>query len=111
MLKDFSRDKHWLAALDDEGPVFEEADPEDEQLIRSLARFAPGSIKLLTRDQPLLDAHPDQTSTPTRYCQQSTEANKLDFIDLKAQQDVVRGAVERNLHRVLEPSPAMGKRS
>lgn len=101
LLKDFSRDKQWLAALAEEGPVFEEADPEDEQLIRALARFAPGSIKLLTRDQPLLDAHPDKTITPTRYCQQSAEANKVDFIDLKAQQDVVRGAVERNMHRVL----------
>jgi len=46
--------------------VFSAHDPEDEQLIRALDRFAPGTIKLLTRDQPLLDAHPDKTISPER---------------------------------------------
>ena len=49
LLKEFAADKHWLGALAGEGPVFEAPDPEDEQLIRALDRFAPGKMKLLTR--------------------------------------------------------------
>ncbi len=52
-LKGFAQDKHWLAALADEGNVFDSPDPEDEQLIRALGRFAPGTIKLLTRGAKL----------------------------------------------------------
>jgi len=40
-LKAFAQDKHWLAALACEGNVFDSPDPEDEQLIKALARFAP----------------------------------------------------------------------
>ena len=41
VLKTFAEDKQWLAALAAEGAVFDSEDPEDEQLIRALDRFAP----------------------------------------------------------------------
>ncbi len=101
LLKSFTTNIHWLAALATEGDVFDVNDPEDEQLIRALDRFAPGSIKLLTRDKPLLEAYADKTITPTNFCQLKADSYRLEFIDLKTQQDAIRPQLERNIHRVL----------
>jgi len=100
-LHEFVSDKHWLAALANEGDVFSAVDPEDEQLIRALDRFEPGSIKLLTRDQYLLTEHSDKTISPEQYCQLKTEGCQLNFIDLKTQQDHIRSQLEKNIHHVL----------
>jgi len=83
--------------------VFSAHDPEDEQLIRALDRFVPGTIKLLTRDQPLLDAHPDKTISPERVIQrlEKTLHNSIDFIDLAAQQQFIRPKLEKKIHKVL----------
>ena len=72
-LNAFVADKQWLAALAGEGAVFTSEDSEDEQLIRALDRFKPNTIKLLTRDEVLLETHPDKTISPQRYCQQPVE--------------------------------------
>ena len=101
VLKTFAEDKQWLAALAAEGAVFDSEDPEDEQLIRALDRFAPGTIKLLTRDQDLCDQYPERTITPAAYLAQPAPPRSLDFIDLAAQQRHLRPQLERNLHRVL----------
>ena len=101
LLKNFAEDKHWLATLAGEGDVFNADDPEDEQLLRSLDRFAPGAIALLTRDKVMLKKAPERTITPEQYCRQSTVDRTLDFIDLKTQQDAVRPQLEKNIHRVL----------
>lgn len=101
LLEEFCRDKNWLAALGGEGPVFDADDPEDEQLIVALKRFAEGSAKLLTRDQGLLTKHPDRTSSPESYLNQGVSGTKSDFIDLKRQQDGIRPALEKGIHRVL----------
>ena len=100
-LKEFCADKHWLAALADEGNVFDSPDPEDEQLIRALARFAPGTIKLLTRDEKLQALYPQHTVSPMDYLSQAQPAKPIDFIDLAAQQDRLRPQLERSIHRVL----------
>jgi UDP-2-acetamido-2-deoxy-ribo-hexuluronate aminotransferase len=102
LLDEFANGKHWLAALAGEGPVFNSQDPEDEQLLRALDRFAPGLIKLLTRDELLLASHPGKTISPEAYCQQAGGGTRpIDFIDLKTQQDAIRPRLERNIHRVL----------
>ncbi len=101
VLQKFTADKQWLASLASEGAVFSAKDPEDEQLIRALDRFEQGTIKLLTRDEPLLEAYPEKTITPTDFCQLPTEERKLQFIDLKTQQDIIRQQLEKNIHRVL----------
>ena len=101
LLSEFVKDKQWLAALAAEGAVFDSPDPEDAQLIRALDRFAPGTIKLLTRDERLLTEHPDKTIKPDAYCRLGQPDPKIDFIDLKTQQDALRPHLERNLHRVL----------
>ncbi len=101
LLQDFCADKHWLAALAGEGPVFNSPDPEDEQLIRALGRFAAGSIKLLTRDEALCQRHPDLAITPGQYLATLLTPKPIDFIDLKAQQDAIRPQLEQNIHRVL----------
>lgn len=101
LLSEFAKDKHWLAALSEEGPVFTTPDTEDEQLLRSLNRFPSGTIKILTRDQYLLTAHPAKTIDPAAYCNLDLVEKPIDFIDLKTQQDNIRPQLESNLHRVL----------
>lgn len=101
VLKELASDKHWLASLAHEGIVFDSVDPEDEQLIRSLSRFATGAIKLLTRDEPLCELYPDLTITPQQYLETPSQHKAIDFIDLKTQQDLIRPALEKNIHRVL----------
>lgn len=101
LLKAFAADKQWLASLAGEGDVFDSPDPEDEQLIRALDRFKPGSIKLLTRDSMLCERYPQHTITPEQYLQIPSQPKAIDFMDLAAQQDKLRPQLERNIHRVL----------
>ena len=101
LLKSFAKDKHWLAALAGEGDVFDSPDPEDEQLICSLARFEPGKIRLLTRDGALCERHPDLTITPEAFLQAEPSPKPMDFVDLAAQQDRLRPQLETAIHRVL----------
>ena len=100
-LQEFALDKHWLAALAGEGDVFSAPDCEDEQLLRALDRFAPGTIKLLTRDSGLLQSHPDRTVSPEQFCSIQVEPQKIDFIDLRTQQDRIRPQLEEGSHRIL----------
>lgn len=104
-LQEFAQDKNWLAALAAEGNVFASPDPEDEQLIHALTRFAPGSIQLLTRDERLIARHPGKGITPTQYLQTAaqavTQTAPLHFIDLAAQQDQLRPQLEQRIHAVL----------
>jgi UDP-2-acetamido-2-deoxy-ribo-hexuluronate aminotransferase len=100
-LKMFVQDKHWLASLAGEGDVFDSPDPGYEQLILALSRFAPGSIKVLTRDELLCERYPAQTISPQQYLQIPQQSKAIDFIDLKTQQDRIRTALENNIHRVL----------
>jgi UDP-2-acetamido-2-deoxy-ribo-hexuluronate aminotransferase len=100
LLKTFAADKHWLAALAGEGEVFDSEDPEDEQLIRALARLGPDA-RLLSRDGPLAERYPDRVLSPAVYLAMDRPLRALEFIDLKTPQDAIRPALERNLHRVL----------
>lgn len=102
LLQKFSEGRHWLAALAEEGNVFTSEEPENEQLVRSLDRFPSGSIKLLTRDDVLLQSCPEKTISPEKFCLETfNPSRQIDFIDLKTQQDAIRPALEKNLHRVL----------
>ncbi len=101
LLKAFSANKHWLASLSDEGDIFDSEDTETEQLIRALDRFAPGTAKILTRDTLLCNSHPELAISPQQFLQSPPQQKTVEFIDLKAQQDAIRPALERNLHRVL----------
>jgi UDP-2-acetamido-2-deoxy-ribo-hexuluronate aminotransferase len=101
-LSEFVRDKNYLAALSSEGNVFDTDDPEDEQLVRALSRFAAGSIKLLTRDQRLLESNPDQTISPEDFSRLPASPSQINFIDLKAQQESIRPQLEKNIHTVLQ---------
>ena len=101
ILKVFTEDKHWLAALSSDCAVFDSPDPEDEQLIQALTRFTFGSIKLLTRDKKLQSWYPQQTISPVEYLGQEQSVKPINFIDLAAQQDHLRPQLEQNIHRVL----------
>jgi UDP-2-acetamido-2-deoxy-ribo-hexuluronate aminotransferase len=101
MLKAFTADKHWLAALSGEGEVFGSEDPEDEQLVRALGRFNKGEIAFLTRDERLLDRQDSDILSPEAYLALNVSSKPIDFIDLKTQQDAIRPQLEQNIHRVL----------
>jgi len=101
LLQAFAADKQWLAALAGEGAVFDSPDPEHAQLLRALSRFPPGAIKLLTRDEALLEAHPEHCLSPAAYCQQPAAEHDIGFVDLKTQQDVLRPRLEQGIHRIL----------
>lgn len=100
ILQGFCADKQWLAALAEEGSVFDSEDPEDEQLIRALRRFREGKIKILTRDADLIEKC-THAITPEEYLQSDHQPKPIDFIDLKTQQDTIRPNLERSIHRVL----------
>lgn len=100
LLRDFCADQQWLAALASEGDVFASDDPEDEQLIRALARLG-NEARLLSRDESLAARYPDRVISPETYLALDRPPRPLTFIDLQAQQDRIRPALERNLHRVL----------
>ena len=100
LIREFARDKHWLASLACEGDVFESDDPEDEQLIRALDRFGAEKIRLLTRDALLQDKCSAAVS-PEVYLSMGAGKKNINFIDLKIQQDVIRPVLERGIHRVL----------
>lgn len=102
LLRLFVSDKHWLASLAEEGPVFDSLDPEDDQLIRALRRFTPGNIKLLTRDELLYERFPDLAITPQQYLEMPSRHKAIDFIDLKSQQDSIRPDLEHRIHTVLQ---------
>ncbi len=101
LLRAFCEDKEWLASLAGEGGLFDNEDPEQEQLIRALDRFAPGSIKILTRDSLLRRQYPQLTVTPADYLKAPLKPKKFDFMDLQSQQQRIRPALEKNVHRVL----------
>lgn len=100
LLKEFSADKQWLTALAGEGNVFESDDPEDEQLIRALQRFAAGTILLLTRDKGMLKKCP-QAIRPLDFLGLEDNRLPIDFINLKKQQDCIRPDLELRTHTVL----------
>jgi UDP-2-acetamido-2-deoxy-ribo-hexuluronate aminotransferase len=100
LLKIFAADKQWLAALAGEGDVFDSEDPEDEQLIRALARLGPDAW-LLSCDEPLAERYPERVLSPATYLAMDRPSRALEFMDLKARQASIRPALERNLHRVL----------
>ena len=94
----------WLAALSGEGNVYGCDDPEDEQLILSLDRFPQNTALLLTRDKPMLKRAGALAITPEAFieaCKRESKQPDIDFIDLKTQQDLIRPALENNIHRVL----------
>ena len=101
LLQEFSADKHWLAALAGEGPVFDAHNPGQEQLLRALDRFPAGSVKLLTRNAQLTAAHPELTITPEKYLALDLPQATMPFVDLSTQQDRVRPRLERHMHTVL----------
>jgi UDP-2-acetamido-2-deoxy-ribo-hexuluronate aminotransferase len=100
LLKAFSADKQWLAALSGEGNVFDSKDPEDEQLVVALDRFEPDEVALLTRDKKLL-ARSNRALSPEQYLTSNVSPASMNFIDLKCQQSAIRPQLEQNIHTVL----------
>jgi len=100
LLQAFAADKHWLAALAGEGDVWDAEDLEEEQLIRALDRFKPGTIQILTRDNLLLQKCKNAVH-PEDYLTENQNTKSIDFIDLMTQQGLIRAGLENAIHRVI----------
>ena len=99
LVKVFTEGKHWLAALSAEGDVLDAQDPAAEQLLRAVARFD-GTCVVLTQDSALLASGGARAMSGDAYCAQPIKGG-VPFINLGAQQDLIRGDLERRMHRVL----------
>ena len=110
LLRDFSQNVQWLAALAGEGDVFDSPCPHAEQLVRALQRFFPGSAKILTRDPKLLRLYPDKTITFCQYLDEKRPFRPMPFVDLEAQQSHLRPRLEEAVHRVLHHGQYIGGR-
>lgn len=97
----FTKDKHWLSALSNEGSdVFMANDPENEQLIHALSRFPEDQMILLTRDQELL-GKTNRAMLPEHYLQVDIKSDSVEFIDLKSPHIALRPPLESAWDRVL----------
>ena len=89
----------WLAALAEDGDVLAEVDLIGAQLRKAAARLD-GDNGILTDDsQRIAQGKPFCTVAQLQEC--STSSDGIAFIDLAAQQDRIRPALESALHRVL----------
>ncbi len=89
----------WLAALAEDGDVLAEVDLIGAQLRKAAARLD-GDSGILTDDsQRIAQGKPFCTVARLQEC--STSSDGIAFIDLAAQQDRIRPALESALHRVL----------
>lgn len=98
-IRNFSRDKHWLAALTEDCLELEHADFEARQLIKALQRLQSGAL-LLTRKQDLLKEF-DQACTPEAFLQENKQERPLQLVDLGRQQQEIRPELERRIFQVL----------
>lgn len=108
VLERFSRDKLWMPALTEDGPVFLAEDPEDQQLIQAVARV-PGEAVLLTRDGELRERCP-HALTPAEFISRYDGGSRTNtvvpappaFVDLRRQLDAYRGEIEREIWRAVD---------
>lgn len=56
----------------------------------------------MTRDRAISDKYPELTISPEEYLNQNVDPKPTAFVDLGRQQDVIRPALEKNIHTVLQ---------
>lgn len=95
-LDPFTKDMQWLAALAEDCDTPENLDPLTGQLVVAVRRLG-SDAKILTEDGS--SAFP--SAGLDDYLASETGERRIDFIDLKAQQDRVRASLESGIHRVL----------
>ena len=89
----------WLAALAEDGDVLAEVDLIGAQLRKAATRLDKDSGILTDDSQRIAQGKPFCTVARLQEC--STSSDGIAFIDLAAQQDRIRPALESALHRVL----------
>lgn len=95
----FAADMNWLAALAEDGPVFEHVDCLRAQLIRGVSRLG-DNARLLTRDTALTEQC-KHAMLIDDYLASGVGKRSIPLVDLQKQLDAIRPQVERNIHRVL----------
>lgn len=98
-IEQFAAGMCWLAALAEDGPVFQHTDCLRAQLIKAVSRLG-DNARLLTRDVRLA-AQCEQALLLDDYLASGWSKQPIALVDLQKQLDAVRPQVERNIHRVL----------
>ena len=101
LIRAFAKDINWLAALAGDADVFAGGNPIVNQLTTALERLG-DNAKLLTWDDDLLGKS-EHAISPEKFVSEfcGSAQQSIPFIDLAAQQDLLRSQLERNLHTVL----------
>lgn len=98
-LERFADGLNWLAALAEDGPVFQRGDCLRAQLIQAVSRLG-DKARLLTRDA-MLAVQYEQALLMQDYLAASDCERPIALVDLQRQLDALRPRIERNIHRVL----------
>lgn len=100
-LRSLSQSINWLAALSEDGDVFSDSNPIICQLVKAFGRLGENAL-LITRNDELLKKNEKAISTENFISKfKSKELRSIPFIDLAAQQDLLRDGLERKIHNVL----------
>lgn len=97
-LKMFCEDCQWLSALAGDAELVCYTDPMAAALVQAAKRLGDDALILTGVDSRLQCGTPFVDATSAEI---SALDSKVEFIDLKTQQDHIRSAVETNMHRVL----------
>jgi len=92
------RNCQWLAALSEDALAINDSDPLTAALIRASDRLGEESMVVTIDSQRLSFGHPFIEPSAVLQIKHS---NPISYIDLESQQDRIRSAIERNVHRVL----------
>ena len=98
-LAQFAAGRHWLAALAEDGLVFQHPDCLRAQLMKAVSRLG-DNARLLTRDIRLA-AQCGQALLLGDYLAGEWPKRPIALVDLQKQLNAIRHHVERNIHRVL----------
>lgn len=99
LLRAFTASCQWLSSLAGDGLDWQGAEPKNVLIVNALKRLHAGA-RLLTSDPALLLSC-SAAITPESFLIEVTTSPSIPFIDLAAQQDRMRGAIEEGIHRVL----------
>lgn len=103
ILEEYTKNFYWTSAFSEDGPVFNDIDPEDAQLIKAVNRMGDNAV-LLTRDKDLLNRF-DKAISPQLFISEymEEEINRpIPFCDLNKQLDEYRPEMESAINSVVE---------
>lgn len=105
LFSSFAKHHQWLSALSEDGDVLDSPYPLYSQLYRALERLGEGA-RILSRENHL---YPSKAISPEEYLKFLPEnALPVPFVNLSAQQDLIRSELEKRIFYVLRHGRYVG---